>query len=320
MRPATSLASVFSPIGALVDKSRVAGLQYRVLKGSIEDRFRDPETTTLQARRENGFSDSTIDRLFRPFLGGILPDGDLMTTCRMFQFVFRMFSPGNACLPKEGMEAIPRQLAATLPSGGILFGAKVARVRSNGLTLESGEGPQANKVVVATDGAKAGSLPGDAEPAAWQGVKCLCFSAPAPPIVRLILVPNGDAAGPIKNLCVPTTVAPSCGPSGSSLIAVPVPDTPPDAAALQAKVQTQLNECFGDRRKVGGACGRTAFPMRCPGNPRPDSPRWSGRFERERACASAATTPPSTARWFRAGGAPRVYRKKYVNERRTDEP
>ena len=218
------------------------------------------------------------------------------------------------------MEAIPRQLAATLPSGGILFGAKVARVRSNGLTLESGEGPQANKVVVATDGAKAGSLPGDAEPAAWQGVKCLCFSAPAPPIVRLILVPNGDAAGPIKNLCVPTTVAPSCGPSGSSLIAVTVPDTPPDAAALQAKVQTQLNECFGDRRKVGGACGRTAFPLRCPGNPRPDSPRWSGRFERERACASAATTPPSTARWFRAGGAPRVYRKKYVNERRTDEP
>ena len=244
-RPSAALPSVFSPIGSLTDKLRVARLRYRVLKGSLEDRFRDPETTTLQTLRENGFSDSMIDRFFRPFLGGIFLDGDLLTSSRMFQFVFRMFSLGNACLPEEGMEAIPRQLAATLPQGSIRFGAKVAHVRSNGVTLESGEELHAKKVVVATDGPTAGSLLGGAEPVASQGVTCLYFAAPTPPVERPILVLNGDGAGPINNLCVPTTVAPSYGPTGSGLVSVTVLGTHPDAAALQAEVQTQLKDWFG---------------------------------------------------------------------------
>lgn len=244
-RPSAALPSLFSPIGSIADKLRVARLRFRVLRGSLEDRFRDPETTTLQTLRENGFSDSMIDRFFRPFLGGIFLDGDLLTSSRMFQFVFRMFSLGNACLPEEGMEAIPRQLAATLPQGSIRFGAKVAHVRSNGVTLESGEELHAKKVVVATDGATAGSLLGDAEPVASQGVTCLYFAAPTPPIERPILVLNGDGGGPINNLCVPTTVAPSYGPAGSSLVSVTVLGTHPDAAALQAEVQTQLKDWFG---------------------------------------------------------------------------
>jgi len=249
-RPSAALPSLFSPIGSLADKLRVARLRFRVLKGSLEDRLRDPETTTLQALRQNGFSDSMIDRFFRPFLGGIFLDGDLLTSSRMFQFVFRMFSLGNACLPEEGMEAIPRQLAATLPSGCIRFGAKVAHIRSNGVTLESGEELHAKKVVVATDGATAGSLLGHAEPLAWQGVTCLYFAAPTPPVERPILVLNGDGAGPINNLCVPTMVAPSYGPAGSSLVSVTVLGTPLDAAALQAKVQSQLKDWFGTQAEA----------------------------------------------------------------------
>ncbi len=249
-RPSAALPSVFSPIGSLTDKLRVARLRYRVLKGSLEDRFRDPETTTLQTLRENGFSDSMIDRFFRPFLGGIFLDGDLLTSSRMFQFVFRMFSLGNACLPEEGMEAIPRQLAATLPPGSTRFGAKVALVRSNSVTLVSGEELNAKKVVVATDGATAGSLLGHAEPSEWQGVTCLYFSTPRPPIERPILVLNGDGTGPINNLCVPTMAAPSYGPAGSNLVSVTVLGTPPDAAGLHAKVQTQLKDWFGTKTEV----------------------------------------------------------------------
>ncbi len=244
-RPSAALPSVFSPIGSFADKLRVARLRFRVLKGSLEDRFRDPETTTLQALRENGFSDSMIDRFFRPFLGGIFLDGDLLTSSRMFQFVFRMFSLGNACLPEEGMEAIPRQLATPLPPDSIRFGAKVAHVRSNGVTLESGEEIPAKKVVVATDRDTAGSLMGGAEALKWQGVTCLYFSARTPPIARSILVLNGDGAGPINDLCVPTMAAPSYGPAGSNLVSVTVLGTPPDAAGLHAKVQTQLKDWFG---------------------------------------------------------------------------
>jgi phytoene dehydrogenase-like protein len=267
-RPSATLPSAFSPIGSLADKLRVARLRYRVLKGSLEDRLRDPETTTLQVLRENGFSDSMIDRFFRPFLGGIFLDGDLLTSSRMFQFVFRMFSLGNACLPEEGMEAIPRQLAAGLPMGSIRFGAKVAQVRSNGVTLESGEELNAKKIVVATDGATAGSLLGHAKPSEWQGVTCLYFSAQRPPIERSILVLNGDGTGPINNLCVPTTFVPSYGPAGSSLVSVTVLGIPPDAAALQTEVQTQLKDWFGtqagDWRHLRTYCIPHALPRQSP--------------------------------------------------------
>lgn len=267
-RPSAALPSLFSPIGSIADKLRVARLRFRVLRGSIEDRFRDPETTTLQALRDSGFSDSMIDRFFRPFLGGIFLNGDLLTSSRMFQFVFRMFSLGNACLPEEGMEAIPRQLASTLPPGSIRFGAKVAHVRSNGVNLESGEELLAKKVVVATDGATAVSLLTDAEPVAWQGVTCLYFAAPKPPVERPILVLNGDGAGPINNLCVPTTVVPSYGPAGSNLVSVTVLGTPPDAAALLAEVQTQLKDWFGAKaegwRHLRTYCIPHALPRQSP--------------------------------------------------------
>lgn len=267
-RPSAALPTAFSPIGSIADKLRVARLRYRVLRGSLEDRFRDPETTTLQALRENGFSDSMIDRFFRPFLGGIFLDDNLFTSSRMFQFVFRMFSLGEACLPEAGMEAIPRQLAATLPPDSIRFGAKVAHVRSNSVTLESGEELHCSNVVVATDGATAGCLLAHPEPVAWQGVTCLYFAAPTPPVERPILVLNGDGAGPINNLCVPTTVVPSYASAGSSLVSVTVLGAHPDVAVLQAEVQTQLKDWFGTQaegwRHLRTYCIPHALPRQFP--------------------------------------------------------
>lgn len=244
-RPTAIFPSIFSPIGSLADKLRVARLRFRVLKGSMEDRFRDPETTTLKALENSGFSQSMIDRFFRPFLGGIFLNSELMTSSRMFQFVFRMFSLGQASLPEEGMEAIPRQLAAGLPPDTLRFGAKVIEAWSNGVRLESGEELHARKVVVATDGPAAAKLLDETNAVSGQGVTCLYFNAPKPPIDRPILVLNGDGHGPINNLCVPTVVTPAYGPIGSSLVSVTVLGTPTDAAGLQKEVLAQLGDWFG---------------------------------------------------------------------------
>lgn len=244
-RPTAIFPSIFSPIGSLADKLRVARLRFRVLKGSIEDRFRDPETTTLKALENSGFSQLMIDRFFRPFLGGIFLDSGLMTSSRMFQFVFRMFSLGRACLPEEGMEAIPRQLAAGLPPDAVRFGAKVVKAWSNGVRLESGQELHASKVVVSTDGLVAANLLEETNTVSGQGVTCLYYNAPKPPIERPLLVLNGDGQGPINNLCVPTVVVPSYGPIGSSLVSVTVLGTSADAAGLQKEVLMQLGDWFG---------------------------------------------------------------------------
>jgi len=244
-RPLAAVRSLFSPIGTFADKLRVARLRSRSLKGTIEERFRDPETTTLQSLRDAGFSTGMIDRFFRPFLGGIFLDRELDTSSRMFYFVFRMFSLGSASLPAEGMEAIPRQLASGLPVGSIRLGAKVVRVQTGSVTLETGEEIHARAVVVATEGAGAAKLLGDAIPTAGQGVTCLYFATSRAPIEQPILVLNGEGRGPINNLCVPTLIAPSYGPHGKSLVSVTVLGILADENRLQAEVLEQLEEWFG---------------------------------------------------------------------------
>ncbi len=244
-RPLSAVRSLWSPIGSLADKLRVANFRLQSLRGTIEERFRDTETTSLQMLQNAGFSASMIDRFFQPFLGGIFLDRHLQTSSRMLQFVFRMFSIGSACLPADGMESIPRQLASKLPSDCIRMGARVARVGPTGVVLENGEEISAKAVVVATEGPVAAALLGESIASTGQGVTCLYFSAQHPPIDKPILVLNGDGRGPINNLCVPTLSSPSYGPGDKSLISVTTLQNATAPDCLRAEVVEQLGEWFG---------------------------------------------------------------------------
>lgn len=244
-RPLAAVGSVFGPVGSVADKVRVARLRARVRTGTVEERFRDPETTTLDALHAAGFSAAMIDRFFRPFLGGVFLDADLATSSRMFEFVFRMFAEGEACLPAEGMEAIPRQLAAGLPEGAVRLGARVERVRAGAVVLDTGEEVAARAVVVAADGPSAYRLLGGAAAPESAGVTCLYFAASRPPVEQPVLVLNGEGRGPVNNLCVPTAVAPGYGPPGASLVSATVLGVPPDEGRLQGEVREQLAGWFG---------------------------------------------------------------------------
>jgi phytoene dehydrogenase-like protein len=244
--PWAALGSLVSPIGSLADKLRMARLRGRSLSGSLEDQFRKPETTTLAMLQGAGFSAAMIDRFFRPFLGGIFLDRDLQTSSRMFDFVFRMFSLGNASLPAEGMEAIPRQLAAGLPGERIRLGARVASVQPGLVRLDTGEELKASVVVAAAESPAASQLLGTAvSTPAGQGVTCLYYSAPRPPIEQPMLVLNGDGHGPVNNACVPTLVAPSYGPGDRSLVSATVLGIADDLERLQHEVRRQLGDWFG---------------------------------------------------------------------------
>ncbi len=244
-RPWAGLRSVLAPIGSITDKLRIARLRSRALKASIEDRFRDPETTTLQALRQAGFSNAIIDQFFRPFLGGIFLETQLQTSSRMFDFVFRMFSLGDACLPAEGMEAIPRQLASSLPAESIRLNARVVRVEPGRATVESGEELRSRIVVVATEGPTAAKLLEGSIQSAGPGVTCIYFAAPHRPVELPMLVLNGEGNGPVNNLCVPTVVAPSYGPPGQNLVSVTVLGIRSEEEALLNGVCQQLTDWFG---------------------------------------------------------------------------
>ena len=249
--PRDLLAVALSPVASLGDKLRIFRLRRSVCRGSLAALYERPEQTTAQALRDAGFSERIVERFFRPFLGGVFLDRELNTSSRMFEFVFRMFSLGEATLPSDGMQSIPQQLAARLPSETVQLRTAVDAVSDDGVRLSSGEKVLAGAVVVATDATRAQQLLPDQPFARRQhGVGCLYFAAERPPVEEPILVLNGDGQGPINNLCVPSQIAPSYAPPGQSLVSVTVVISRlDDEPALRQSVLEQSRQWFG--RQVG---------------------------------------------------------------------
>jgi phytoene dehydrogenase-like protein len=210
-----------SDFGTLADKLRIARLRSRLRRTSIDSIFRRPERSTKEALAAEGFSSEMIHHFFRPFLGGILLDGELKSSSRMFEFVLKMMSEGDTSLPARGMGAIPAQLAEKFPGDAVRLNTRVEALHENELTLAGGETHRARATVIAAEGPSAAHLVGEVEPAS-RSVTCFYFAAAEAPVAEPILVLNGDGAGPINNFAVISRVAPTYAPAGKHLVSVTV--------------------------------------------------------------------------------------------------
>lgn len=244
--PGAFLNNLFAPIGSLSDKYRMWKLRNDLMRKSIADIFSGEETSTLQALRRRGFSVRMIEGFFKPFLGGILLDGKLTASSRMFEFAFKTLSEGDSALPEQGMGAIPEQLAAGLPEGSIRLQAKVKSMDHGEVVLESGETLQANSIVVATDGPQACHLLGYSHNINSRSVSVLYFVSKEPPLDEPILAINGGSRGPINSVCVPNLVQPSYAPEGDWLVSASIVGWPTsDDRILVNMVRNQLRRWYG---------------------------------------------------------------------------
>ncbi len=245
--PIDGLRGAFNPIGSFADKLRVGWSRL----GGFDFSRHAADLTTLQALQAEGFSESMIERFFRPFLGGVFLENRLDTTVRKLEFVMRNFARGDTAIPAQGMAVIPKQLAAALPAAAIRLNTRVATIGDQGAQLDDGTFLAAKSVVVATDLKAANRLLGQAGPAAVSnGVACLYFTAPSAPVSEPILLLNGEGAGPINNLTVLSAVSPDYAPAGRHLISISVVD--PEAASapdLEERVRRHLVEWFGASAK-----------------------------------------------------------------------
>ena len=210
-----------SEFGTLGDKVRIARLRNRLRGSSIEEIFRRPDRSTKEALQSARFSQQMIHRFFRPLLGGILMDGELKSSSRMYEFVFKMLLEGDATLPARGMGAIPAQLAEKLPPDAVRLNARVDELHENELKLADGEIFRARAIVVAADGPSAARLIGEVEPAS-RSVTCFYYAVEEPPVTEPVLFLNGDGAGPVNNFAVISQVAPSYAPPGKHLVSTTV--------------------------------------------------------------------------------------------------
>lgn len=245
-QPLTALGTLFSPVGTLADKWRMALLRRQVMSASIDEIYARPETTAGARLRELGFSDAIVARFFRPFLAGVFFDPELSVSSRAFEFCFRAFAAGDTAVPATGMGAIPAQLLAALPADTLRTGARVTGLSEGGVTLETGERISAKAIVLATDGIATARLLRDKPVPGTRGTTCLYFAADTPPIDEPILVLNGTGDGPVSSLVVPTLLSRDYAPAGDSLIAINVPGIPSDDdATLEAAVRAQMRDWFG---------------------------------------------------------------------------
>jgi phytoene dehydrogenase-like protein len=238
--PLAGLRGLATPIGSARDKLRLWSLVSKVTARKVEDQFAKPEGLTLDFLRWGGrFSDTMIDRFFRPLGGAFVLDRQLVTSSRLFRFVLRMLVEGDAAVPAKGMGAIPAQLAARLPAEALRLNAPAERVEPGRVVLRSGEELRAKAIVVAADGpAAARLLDGRLKDPGSRAVCCLYFAAEESPLKEPILALNADEPGPINHLAVMSDVAPSYAPPGAALIAV-------STLHENADVQEQLAGWFG---------------------------------------------------------------------------
>ena len=244
--PLQAIRSLNDAPGSLLDKLRVARLRRRLSRFSLNELLTAPQVTTAEALRLERFSSGLVDAFFRPFLGGIFLDSSLETSSRLFAFVFKLFSEGEAALPAAGMQAIPRQLAESLPEAALRFGATVESAAPGEVLLAGGERLAAPAIVVAADGPEAARLTGAVEAPAARAVTTLHYAADSSPVGEPVLVLNGDGRGPVNDLCAPSDVAPSYAPPGAALVSATVLGVLPLADdALDAAVREQLRGWFG---------------------------------------------------------------------------
>ena len=231
-----------APIGTLPDKARMAKLRRSLLGKSAADLLRGPDISTSTALRDRGFSESIIDRFFRPLFGGIQLDLSLTTSNRMFDVMFRTLAAGPAALPAKGMGAIPAQLGASLPAEAIRLRSRVGAIEGTTLWLHGGGRIEARAVVVATEAPEACRLLG--LPAVRsKHAACVWYAAPVAPVEGRSIVLDGEASGPVANLAVVSTIAPSYAPEGEHLIAAACPGTA--EPGIEVAVRSQMLGWFG---------------------------------------------------------------------------
>lgn len=262
-RPAALFESALAPIGTPLDKLRVARLRRRLLRKPLEEIWSERPRATIDLLRAEGFSEDMIDQFFRGFYGGIFLEDLLVTSSRMFEFTFAMFSRGSATLPAAGMQAIPEQLAGRLPASGLRLRCPVRSFQVGRAETDSGS-ITARNLILATDANDAARLiPGRPTPR-WNRTTCFYFSAPEAPYPDRLIALRGDRDGLIHHLCVPSNVSSTYAPDGRALVSVSVIGGTCDEPDLERRVRHELADWFGPATSAWEPLAAYSIPRALP--------------------------------------------------------
>jgi protoporphyrinogen oxidase len=146
------LPTLTTNAASISDKIKILYTKSKVTNQSIDQIFKGDEMSTLIALKQDyGFSNTIIDEFLKPFYSGIFLENDLSTSRRMFDFVFKMFSEGEASVPALGMEEIPKQIANHLDPNRIICNTRVKDIQGNKIYTHNDQIIPADHIIIATE-------------------------------------------------------------------------------------------------------------------------------------------------------------------------
>jgi len=215
-RPVDLLGTLDAPVGSLRDKTRILEL-ISFCRNPANHRSCDGMSTE-EFLNHFGFTPRMIERFFRPFFGGVFLEEELATTAKKFVTLFSYFSSGLASLPKKGMQALPEQIAESLPQERLFTGNRLVKWTKNGLESENLKG-KPEQVILANWCAATQFL--ETPKPAFHSACTLAFSAPKGSVKSSsFLQLNGEPSGSVQTVAFNSHVQPSYAPADRNLLVV----------------------------------------------------------------------------------------------------
>lgn len=205
------------------------------------------------------FSPSFRDTFLHPLFTGITLDNQRRERTSFASFTWAAMSHGSMTMPKDGIQAVPQQLASHLKENTIRFNSKVASVSSSEVQLENGETIQADLVVVAVPQHIAHTWLNKSETIVRKQTATFVFEAKQSPLnkPRLLLNREYEQEGQnILHVHVPTLLHPS---SKHLVVATVVGDIASNhkEKTVQKAIHRELEQWFGQEASSWELLGTT---------------------------------------------------------------
>ncbi|MHA8096688.1 NAD(P)/FAD-dependent oxidoreductase [Aquirufa antheringensis] len=107
--------------------------------------------TTQELIESYSFSNRFKNEFLIPFFQGVFLQESLTQPASLFFYYLHQFLYGNAAIPAKGMQAIPDQMAASLPADKLQLNQEIVALNATSITLKSGENIAGDAVILAVD-------------------------------------------------------------------------------------------------------------------------------------------------------------------------
>lgn len=248
-RPSAVVSTVLAPVGSLKDKINTFVLKQKMLGKSIQQIFSQEQQSSLAQLSDYGFSAKMIHRFYKPFFSGIFLENELSTHNRMFDFVMKMFSEGDAAIPALGMEEISKQLSDQLPSDAFMFHTNVTAIQDTTILTSEGVEITSDVIVIATEANALLSKHKENVTTEHHSVTNVYFQTTVAPSDQAVVILNASENKQwVNNLTVMTNISKAYAPEGKVLISVSCNGAYDlSDAEWSQKIKAELHPWFGNQ-------------------------------------------------------------------------